>query len=157
MRIEANGKQRRRAREPWANCVLVWGTDRRIAFATDAHEVALVGPLFLQELERVHHPGAQRDEVDPARDLVTPLGYCVGILGRPIGRAAPHDAVRFTSVSCASRISRGFIRRMCERNGTRYPCASFSMVGSASSIIRSGPCADAPVAHDRKGDDSRGR
>ena len=48
---------------------------------------------MLQELHRGHCLGTDEDEVDPAGDFVVLLRDRVRVVGRPIGRAAPDDAV----------------------------------------------------------------
>ncbi len=67
--------------------------DVRIALVAEAHEVAVVDPLLLQELHRGHRLGADEDEVEAARGLVVLLRERVRVVRRAVGRAAPDDAV----------------------------------------------------------------
>jgi hypothetical protein len=67
--------------------------DVRIAFVAQVHEVAVVDPLLLQELHRGHGLGAEEDEIAAARDVIVSLRDRVRVVGCPVGRAAPDDAV----------------------------------------------------------------
>ena len=72
---------------------LLLKTDVRVVFIAEAHEIAVVDPLSLQELHRLHRFGADEGEVDAVGDFVVVLGGRVGVVGRTVGRAASDDAV----------------------------------------------------------------
>ena len=67
--------------------------DVGIALLAQAHEVAVVDPLLLQELQGGHRLGADEDEVEPAGGFVVLRRDRVRVVGCPVGRAAPDDAV----------------------------------------------------------------
>src|SRR5437764_393573 len=67
--------------------------DVGVALLAQAHEVAVVDPLWLEELHGGHRLGADEGEVQPTRGLVVLDGDRVGVVGRPEDGAAPDDAV----------------------------------------------------------------
>jgi hypothetical protein len=111
-------------------CAFLLQADVGIALVAQAHEIAVVDPLLLQERHRRHGLGTNEDEVQAA-------GYLVGVrrsaresYGAPKGVLRRTVRWMFTSVRSAISLSRGFIRRVCEPRGTCRPSGSAAYVKS---------------------------
>src|ERR1700730_5965943 len=67
--------------------------DNRIPFLANSREISVVNPLPLQELQSGHRLGAEKQEMQPARDLIVAVRERVCVVWRSVSRAAPDDAM----------------------------------------------------------------
>ena len=66
----------------------------RVTFAADAHEIAVVDPLLLQEFDRGHRLGADQKKNGPARHFVIRFGQSIRIVRWSIRGAAPYEPMQ---------------------------------------------------------------
>src|SRR6516162_6599430 len=67
--------------------------DVRVSLLAEGHEVAIVDPFALEELQGGHGLCADEDEVEAARCLVVVRGIGLGVVGRPKGGTASDQPV----------------------------------------------------------------